>query len=100
MEIKSKTELDGLISSSADKTLIIKFHALWCSPCLALTPIMDRIQNEDSNIIVAHINIDDNSELSAEYGVRGIPAVFIVKKGEVVNKFTGLKQESDIKKLL
>jgi thioredoxin 1 len=96
--IGTKDNLPELIAQ--DKTTIVDFWAEWCGPCRNLGPVLDDIAKEDPNIQIVKVNVEDNSELSVEYGVRGIPAVFIYRNGQQINKFVGFKPKDDIKKLL
>jgi len=81
-------------------TAIIDFYAEWCGPCRALGPVLDSIAQENSEIKVVKVNVDDNSELTAEFGVRSIPAVYIYKGGEKTGQFVGMKGKEEIKAML
>lgn len=94
----TKDNIKDLISQ--DKLTIVDFWAPWCGPCRALSPILDQIAEENPNIQVVKVNVDENAELSAEYGIRSIPSVHIFKSNEAVDKFVGLKSKDDILKLI
>ena len=81
---------------------VLKFGAEWCGPCRVLDPIIDGLKEKYEDIIFESINVDDseNNEISQEYGIRSIPAVFILKDGKTVDKFVGFKDEDSIKELL
>lgn len=98
----TKEELNNMIENSKteNKIIILKFEADWCGPCKALGPILDGIAGENKELQVVKINVDENSELSTEYGIRSIPSVYIYKAGELKTKFVGLKSKDDILKLL
>lgn len=96
--IGNKDNLEGLINS--EKPTIVDFWAEWCGPCRALVPILEDLAKENPGIQVVKVNVDDNAELSAQYGIRSIPAVFIYKNGEQVNKFVGLKRKEEILSLI
>lgn len=96
--IGTKDNLSSLISG--EKTTIVDFWAEWCGPCRALGPILDKLAEEHPDIQVVKVNVDENSELSTEYGIRSIPAVYIYKNGVEANKFLGLKNKEEIKKLI
>ena len=56
------------------KPVIVDFHAIWCGPCLELTPIVtDIVEERDGNVDLAKVNIDNNQELAIQYGVASIP---------------------------
>ena len=68
----------------ADKAVLVDYWAEWCGPCKMIAPVLDDIAVEYADkIIVAKLNIDDNSETPLTYGVRGIPTLMIFKDGEV-----------------
>jgi thioredoxin 1 len=70
-----------------------KFSAVWCGPCRALTPVMNEIKGNYSNVKFEEYDIDEYSEITEEYGVRSVPTVIIVKDGIEVNRFTGLSSK-------
>lgn len=94
----TKEELEQIISNGA--VTIVDFWAPWCGPCKTLGPVLEKIGTEHPEIQVIKINVDENSELSSEYKIRSIPAVFIYKNGEQINSFVGMKSEDAIMKLL
>jgi len=68
----------------ADKAVLVDYWAEWCGPCKMIAPVLDDIAVEYADkIIVAKLNIDDNSKTPLTYGVRGIPTLMIFKEGEV-----------------
>lgn len=93
----TKENFNELISK--EKTTIVDFWAEWCGPCRMLGPILDSLASENPEIQVVKVDVDSNSELSTEYGIRSIPAVYIFRNGEQVNKFVGVKTKEDILKL-
>ena len=70
-----------------------KFSAQWCGPCRALTPVMNEIKGNFSNVKFEEYDIDEYSDVTEEYGVRSVPTVIIVKDGIEVNRFTGLSSK-------
>jgi thioredoxin 1 len=94
----TKENLNELISS--EKTTLVDFHAAWCGPCKVLGPILDKIAEENPEIQIIKVDVDENSEISSEYGVRNIPTVLVFKGGAQVDKFVGMKSKEDILKLI
>jgi thioredoxin 1 len=85
---------------SSEKITIVDFWATWCGPCRTLSPILDKIAEENPELQIVKVDVDSNSDLSMQYGIRSIPTVYIFKSGEIVNKFVGLKTKEDILKLI
>lgn len=94
----TKENFNELIAQ--DKVTIVDFWAEWCGPCRMLGPILDSVAKERTDIQVVKVDVDSNSELSTQYGIRSIPAVFVFKNGEQINKFVGVKSKEDILKLI
>ena len=74
--------------------LIIDFYADWCSPCTALSSIIDKVAKNYPNVTFAKVNIDEEEELAMGFEVRSIPFVVKIKKGKIVDSFTGLRPEN------
>lgn len=76
---------------------VLKFSASWCSPCRAYKPTFEKVSKMDefSDIEFQELDVDENEDLAAEYGIRGVPAtIFLNNKEEVVDRLTGLQTET------
>ena len=74
----------------ADKLSVIDFWAPWCGPCLALGPTIDALAKDyEGKVNVGKVNVDENPNLSINYGVTSIPCVLFIKGGQVVDKQVG-----------
>lgn len=93
MKIVSKEEFDTISKSG---NVVVDFYADWCGPCKMLGPVLESIAERYPNINFVKVNVDDNEELAASFGIMSIPAVFMLKDGDVVNKFVGSLPESRI----
>ena len=75
-----------------DKPIMVDFWAEWCGPCRAVSPILDKIAEENSDKLdIVKLNVDDNPETAMKYGITSIPAMFVFEKGEVVKRVIGAK---------
>ena len=84
----------------AKEPVLVDFWAAWCMPCKMLSPIVDQVASERSDVKVCKINIDDEGELAIRYGVMSIPTLIVFKNGEITNKSIGLISKEDIHALL
>ena len=73
------------------KPILLDFYADWCGPCQTLMPTVEKISREfQDDIEVRKVNVDQNSELAAKFGVRSIPSLFFIKEEEVLDRTVGL----------
>lgn len=77
--------------------VLIDFYANWCGPCKMMSPIIDEIAKEKADIVkVGKINVDENQDLAMKYSVMSIPTIMIIKDGQVLKTFVGLRDKNEI----
>lgn len=75
----------------SDKPVLVDFWAAWCGPCRMVAPIIDQISEEYAGkAVIGKVDVDENQEFAAKYGVRNIPTVLVFQNGEVVGRQVGV----------
>jgi thioredoxin 1 len=83
---------------------VVDFSAVWCGPCKMLAPVLEEVSEEMGEVNFYNVDVDENQNLAAEYGIMNIPAILVLKDGVKQDILVGFKPketlESEIKALL
>ncbi|MBR5779342.1 MAG: thioredoxin [Clostridia bacterium] len=94
----NKSNFDEVKKS--EKKVLIDFYADWCGPCRMVSPIVDQIAEEYGEYLVAKVNVDEEGELAAEFGVSSIPMLVVMQNGAIVAQSVGARPKEQILAML
>lgn len=90
-----------VLQDSQDKFILVDFWADWCEPCKDLMPVLEKLAGEYAdNLILAKVNCDEQQEIAAQFGVRSLPTVMLVRNGQPVDGFAGAQPEAQVREML
>lgn len=85
---------------SSDKTVLVDFWASWCGPCKMLSPVVDQIAEERTDIKVCKLNVDEQQDIAVKYKVMSIPTLIVFKDGAEAARSVGVKPKEEILAML
>ena len=84
---------DEMVNSS-DVPVIVDFWAEWCGPCKMIAPILEEIAAENDGVVIAKLNVDENPQTAASYGITSIPTMNVYSGGQIVKTIIGAKPKA------
>ena len=97
IEADEATFEEQVVARSREVPVLVDFWAPWCGPCQVLGPILERVAEElDGKVMVAKVDSDENPRLAQAFRVQGIPFVVLMRDGEAVDRFVGVRREAEI----
>lgn len=96
--IVNKDNFSSVIAST--KPVLLDFYADWCGPCRMVSPVVEKIAEENPQYLIGKINVDREPELAQKFGVLSIPTLAVIKNGNVVSQLAGARPKADILAML
>lgn len=97
--VVTKDNFQGEVLNS-DRPVLLDFWASWCGPCRMVSPIVEEIAEERPDIKVGKVNVDEEQDLAAQFGVMSIPTLVVMKQGQITNQSVGAISKEQILALL
>ncbi|CAM9122343.1 unnamed protein product [Ectocarpus sp. 13 AM-2016] len=88
-QVATQEELEQVLSNSNDALVVIDFTATWCGPCQKISPVFELLSQELTDVVFIQVDVDENEETAQKYDVVQMPTFLFMRKGEVVDQFSG-----------
>lgn len=83
-----------------DNKVVIDCYAPWCGPCRMLSPLIDELASENSNINFYKLNVDNNNDIATKFGIMSIPTILIFENNNLKNKIIGFRSKDELLEII
>ena len=87
---------EAVIEASVAHLVLLDFHAEWCAPCKMLAPLLEQLAEKHPQLRIGKVDTDQNPELAAQFGVRGLPTLLLLRNRQMVDQFVGVPGEAEL----
>jgi thioredoxin 1 len=99
VEHANEASFDQLVLN-AEAPVLVDFYADWCGPCKMIAPVLEELASEATDGKIVKVNVDENPQLAARYGISSIPTLLIFRDGEVIDQHVGLANKEQLRSML
>ncbi len=101
IDVTEQSFMQDIVEQSQRKPVLVDFWADWCAPCQNLMPVLEGLARaRPERFVLARVNADTEQGLTAQFGVRSLPTVVLIKDGALAGHFTGAKTQSEVEAFL
>ena len=99
MRVKNvnSNEFNELIKNN---TVLVDFYANWCGPCKMLSPIVEELSNEITDVVFAKVDVDESNDIAALFKIMSIPTLILFKEGKAIFKTVGFQSKEELRKII
>ena len=90
----------GELVLNSDVPVLVDFYADWCGPCKMIGPVLEELARETTDGKIVKVNVDENPQLAARYGISSIPSLLVFKNGDIVDQQVGLANKAQLRSML
>ena len=94
--LKHINNLEEFNAAIKEGTVLVDFFATWCGPCKMLSPVLEEVSEENSNVTIVKVDVDEAGALAAQYGIQAVPTLILFKNGERVDVRMGYQNKNQL----
>ena len=91
-KIETLDDFTQMLIEAGDKLVVVDFYADWCGPCKMISPKVEAMSNDFSDVVFVKVDVDENDETSEKYGIQAMPTFMFFKNGQKMDSFAGANE--------